>query len=212
MPSIVSAAELRSILGVSSALYNDAYLSDIIDTAEQVILPMLTKYSSAIDMVDLEDNIATYSILGTNNFSKGQSVVITGVGSPFNGTFTILESSNIDVDSFIIRSSSRIYLDGSYRKVNGYFTVALNNADILRRNVIPSGLATLSGASTYVGVSAVESAILVVSVEVFQSRVAPGGQIEGVDFTPTPYRMGRSLFNRTVGLLGPYIDVESIVQ
>jgi len=189
MPTIVQVAELRSILGVSSALYNDAYLADIIDTAEQVILPMLTRYAQPIDAVELEDNVATFHTLGAHEFSLTQSVVITGCGSPFNGTFTVTA------------------VPDDYE-----FSVALTNADIVKRNVIPSGLATLSGASTYVGVSAVESAVLVVSVEVFQSRVAPGGQIEGVDFAPTPYRMGRSLFNRTVGLLGPYIDVESIVQ
>jgi hypothetical protein len=213
MPTIVTVAELRSILGVSTALYNDAYLADVIDTAESVILPMLVKYSSPIDVVALQDNIATYYVLGDNNFSAGQSVVVTGVGSPFNGTFTILESSNLDYDSFVLRSNSRIFLDGSYREFNGFFTVALVNADITERKVIPSGLATLSGASTYVGNSAVESAVLAVSVEVFQSRIAPGGQIEGIDFTTvSPYRLGRSLFNRVSGLLGAFIDTDSMVQ
>ncbi len=75
-----------------------------------------------------------------------------------------------------------------------------------------SGLATLSGASTYVGNDAIESAVYVVSVEVFQSRTAAGGQIEGVDFAPTPYRMGRSLVNRVQALLAPFIDVESLCQ
>jgi len=213
MATIVTAAELRSVLGVSSSLYNDAYLTDVIDTAEAVILPMLTKYSSPIDRVSLTDNIATYSVLGDNNFSEGQSVVITGVGSPFNGTFTILESSNYDQDDFMIKSNSRVFLSGDYREFNGYFTVAITSADIIERKVIPSGLATLSGASTYVGVAAVESAVLAVSVEVFQSRIAPGGQIEGVDFTSvSPYRLGRSLFNRVSGLLGAYIDTDSMVQ
>jgi hypothetical protein len=213
MPTIVTAAELRSVLGVSTALYNDAYLNDVIDTAETVILPMLVKYSSPIDVVSLQDNIATYYVLGDNNFSSGQSVVVTGVGSPFNGTFTILESSNLDYDSFVLRSNSRIFLDGSYREFNGFFTVALVNADITERKVIPSGLATLSGASTYVGNAAVESAVLAVSVEVFQSRIAPGGQIEGIDFTQvSPYRLGRSLFNRVSGLLGAFIDTDSMVQ
>ena len=213
MATIVTAAELRSVLGVSSSLYNDAYLTDVIDTAEAVILPMLTRYSSPIDRVSLTDNIATYSVLGDNNFSEGQSVVITNVGSPFNGTFTILESSNYDEDDFIIKSNSRVFLGGDYREFNGYFTVAITSANIIERNVIPSGLATLSGASTYVGVAAVESAVLAVSVEVFQSRIAPGGQIEGIDFTQvSPYRLGRSLFNRVSGLLGAYIDVETMVQ
>jgi hypothetical protein len=213
MATIVTPAELRSVLGVSNSLYNDAYLTDVIDTAESVILPMLVKYSSPIDVVALQDNIATYYVLGDNNFGVGQSVVITGVGSPFNGTFIILESSNLDYDSFILRSNSRIFLDGSYREFNGFFTVAITNADITERKVIPSGLATLSGASTYVGNAAVESAVLAVSVEVFQSRIAPGGQIEGIDFTSvSPYRLGRSLFNRVSGLLGPFIDTDSMVQ
>jgi len=213
MATIVTPAELRSVLGVSNSLYNDAYLTDVIDTAESVILPMLVKYSSPIDTVTLQDNIATYGVLGDNNFSEGQSVVITGVGSPFNGTFTIIESSNIDIEDFIVRSSSRIYLDGAYREFNGYFNVAIIGADVTERNVIPSGLATLSGASTYVGNAAVESAVLAVSVEVFQSRIAPGGQIEGVDFTTvSPYRLGRSLFNRVSGLLGAFIDTDSMVQ
>jgi hypothetical protein len=213
MASIVTVAELRSILGVSTSLYNDAYLTDVIDTAEAVILPMLVKYASPISSVSLEDNIATYRVLGDNNFTSGQSVVITGCGSPFNGTFTILDSSNIDAEGFIVRSDSRIFIDAIYSEFTGFFTVAITNADVNERKVIPSGLATLSGASTYVGVSAVESAVLAVSVEVFQSRIAPGGQIEGVDFTQvSPYRLGRSLFNRVSGLLGAYIDTDSMVQ
>lgn len=213
MPTIVTAAELRSVLGVSTALYSDSYLNDVIDTAEAVILPMLVKYASPIESVELESNIATYRVLGDNNFSKGQSVVITGCGSPFNGTFTILESSNIDAEGFIAQTDSRIFVDALYAEFTGYFTVAITNADIIQRKVIPSGLATLSGASTYVGNSAVESAVLAVSVEVFQSRIAPGGQIEGIDFTQvSPYRLGRSLFNRVSGLLGAFIDTDSMVQ
>lgn len=213
MASIVTVAELRSILGVSTSLYSDAYLTDVIDTSEAVILPMLVKYASPISKVQLENNVATYAVLGNNNFSEGQSVVITGCGSPFNGTFTILESSNLDFDDIVINSNQRIFIDGLYKDFTAYFTVAITNADISERNVIPSGLATLSGAATYVGVPAVESAVLAVAVEVFQSRIAPGGQIEGIDFTSvSPYRLGRSLFNRVSGLLGPYLDVETMAQ
>ena len=191
MPSIITATQLRSVLGVSSSLYNDAYLDQIIDTAEAVILPMLEKYASPIGSTKLLDNVAIFTTLGENVFSAGQSVVITGCGTPYNGTRTILDEDNLD----------------EYQ-----FAAAITNADINERNVIPSGLATLSGASTYVGNDAIESAVYVVSVEVFQSRTAAGGQIEGVDFAPTPYRMGRSLVNRVQALLAPFIDVESLCQ
>jgi hypothetical protein len=178
------------VLGVSSSLYNDAYLNQIIDTAETVILPMLVTFKSPIQKVSLTDNVATFTTLGIHEFSEGQSVVITGCGTPYNGTRTIL-ADNL----------------GEYT-----FSAAITNADVNEANVIPSGVATLSGASTYVGNESVRSAVFVVSVEVFQSRVAAGGQIEGVDFTATPYRIGRSLFNRVVGILGPYMDVESMCQ
>ena len=138
----------------------------------------------------MTDNVATFTTLGIHEFTEGESVVIAGCKSPYNGTRTIL-ADNL----------------GQYT-----FSASITHADILEANVIPSGTATLSGASTYVGNQPVRSAIFAVSVEIFQSRIASGGQIEGVDLTATPFRMGRSLFNRCVGLLGPYIDVESMAQ
>jgi len=190
MPTIITASELRSVLGVSSSLYDDTYLNGIIDTAEGVILPMLVSYKSYIQTTVLTTNVATFTTLGIHEFTEGQSVVIAGCGTPYNGTRTVL-ADNL----------------GQYT-----FSASITNADLLAVNVIPSGTATLSSASTYVGNQSVRSAVFVVSVEVFQSRVAAGGQIEGVDFSPTPFRMGRSLFNRCVGLLGSYIDPESMCQ
>jgi hypothetical protein len=190
MPTIITASELRSTLGVSSSLYADSVLSDIIDSAEAIILPMLVTYSVAIDAVSLNNNIAYFSTPVMQPFGESQSVVISGCGTPFNGTRTVTTDL---LDDYT-------------------FSAAITNADIISKNIIPSGLATLTGASTYVGNSAVESAVLVVSVEIFQSRTAAGGQIEGVDFSPSPFRMGRSLFNRCVGLLGPYLDTETMAQ
>lgn len=190
MPSIVTASELRSILGVSSSLYNDAYLNDIVDAAENTILPMLVSFEAPIGRVSLENDIALFETVGIHEFTEGQSVVITGCGSPYNGTRTVL-------DDYLTPYS---------------FAASITNADLDPINIIPSGKAKLSGASTYVGNSSVEAAVLAVSVEIFQSRVAPGGQIEGVDFAATPFRMGRSLFNRCVGLLGSYLDVETLAQ
>jgi hypothetical protein len=193
MPSIVTASQLRAVLGVSSSLYNDAYLDDIIDTSEGVILPLLTAHTVAVTHVEIESNVAYFTTQRPHQFVVGQSVVIAGVvPSTFNGTRAVTDTQ---LTPYI-------------------FTQALTNADITFRATIPAGTATLSGqaaAVIYVGNSNVESAVLNVSVEVFQSRVAPGGQIEGVDFAPSPFRMGRSLYNRISGLLGNQVDVDSIV-
>jgi len=190
MPNIITASQLRSVLGVSSSLYDDAYLNDIIETAEQAILPLLIQNSTAVVEYALEDNVAKFYTRRTHPFVVGQSIVVTGLPAPFTATHTLT----------IVTDSS--------------FCAALTSTDVTRRQIIPNGMATLSGysaATLYVGNSSIESAIYAVSIEVFQSRTAAGGQIEGLDFASSPYRMGRSLLNRVVGLLGNYINVDTMV-
>ena len=195
MPAIITVASLRQVLGVSVSLYSDAYLEGIIDSAEQVILPLLTANQSAISEVYLDNDVAYYVTQRPHYFVAGQTVVVSGVvpSAAFNGTITITDTIT---DPYI-------------------FSAAKVNADILIRGVIPAGVAYLSGADAatlYASTDAVEQAVTIVSVEIFQSVVAPGGQIEGVDFTPSPYRMGRSLMNRVIGLISPYIDVETMAM
>ena len=195
MPAIITVASLRQVLGVSVSLYSNDYLESIIDSAEQVILPLLTANQSAVAEVYLDDNVAYYVTQRPHYFVAGQTVVVSGVvpSAAFNGTITITDTI---IDPYI-------------------FSAAKVNADILIRGVIPAGVAYLSGADAatlYASTDAIEQAVTIVSVEIFQSVVAPGGQIEGVDFTPSPYRMGRSLMNRVIGLLSPYIDVETMAM
>ena len=191
MPSIITATQLRSVLGVSSSLYSDAYLDQIIDSGENVILPLLVQNQASIDAYELKENVAYFYTARAHNFVAGESVIVAGLPAPFSATHTVVKVSDF------------------------HFTAAVTNADVTRRPIIPSGTATLSGysaAQLYAATPAIESAMYAVSIEIFQSRTAAGGQIEGVDFTGTPYRMGRSLLNRVSSLLQPYIDVETIVQ
>jgi hypothetical protein len=192
MPNIVTASQLRSVLGVSSSLYNDAYLEGIIDTSEAVILPMLVAYSSAVDYHERKDNVAKLWTVRPHNFVIGSSVVVAIGHAGFNGTHSVT------------------VVDSPYS-----FSYSNSGADVAKNAIIPNGTATLSGysaANIYANNQPIESAVLAVSVEVFQSRVAAGGQIEGVDFASTPYRMGRSLTNRVSTLLQPFLDSEGIVQ
>ena len=191
MPAIITASQLRSVLGVSSSLYSDSYLDDIIDTAEQAILPLLIQNSTAVIEYELEANVARFYTRREHPFVVGQSIVVTGLPAPFTATHTLT----------VVTDSS--------------FSAALTSTDVTRRQIIPNGTATLSGysaATLYVGNASIESAIYAVAIEVFQSRTAAGGQIEGVDFASSPYRMGRSLLNRVIGLLGNYVEVETMVQ
>lgn len=49
------------------------------------------------------------------------------------------------------------------------------------------------------------------AVDIFMTITAPGGQIVGADFQPSPFRFGRSLMGRFQGLLQPYMDVTGMI-
>lgn len=191
MPQIVTASELRSILGVSVSLYSDVYLEQMIDSGEMTILPLLTGYQSAVTDIYVEDSIAYYTTQRVNYFVPGQSVVITGCGA-FDATVTVTDNR---IAPFV-------------------FTSATGLADTpYTLPIIPNGLACISGATAgdlYSGVAPIKSAILVVSVEVFQSVTAPGNAIMSDQFQPSPFVLGRSLSNRIIGLLGPFLEVETM--
>lgn len=193
MPQIVTATELRDVLGVSVSLYSDAYLNSMIESAEGAILPLLTGYQSAVPGIEVVNSIAYYTTQRINYFVVGQSVVITGCGTAFNLTVTVTDD-----------------------QVTPYlFTSATAAPDQIFTPIIPAGLACLSGSTAddlYSGVEPVKSALLVVSVEVFQSITAPGNTSAQVDFNPSPFVLGRSLQNRVIGLLAPFVDVETMCQ
>ena len=153
---------------------------------------MLVAYSSAVDYHERKDNVAKLWTVRPHNFVIGSSVVVAIGHAGFNGTHSVT------------------VVDSPYS-----FSYSNSGADVAKNAIIPNGTATLSGysaADIYANNQPIESAVLAVSVEVFQSRVAAGGQIEGVDFASTPYRMGRSLTNRVSTLLQPFLDSEGIVQ
>ena len=190
---IITATELRDVLGVSDSLYSDAYLESMILSAEGAILPLLTGYQSAITGIRVSDSVAYYTTQRINYFVPGQVVEITGCGNAFNLTVTV---SDHRIEPYL-------------------FTTATAAPDQIFTPVIPAGLANLDGKTLteiYQNVPPVKSALLVVAVEVFQSITAPGNTSAQVDFQPSPFVLGRSLQNRVIGLLAPFIDVETMAQ
>lgn len=193
MPSIITASQLRSVLGVSSSLYSDAYLDGIINSAEGILLPLLEAYSNKITAYKVVNGTAIFSTQLPNTFVSGQTITIAGVAAAFNGSQTVTSTYE------------RPY----------FFSIATNEADIDIQPIIPAGDVYVSGksaATLYAADPDIESATTIISVEIFQSITAAGGQIEGVDFTPTPYRMGRSLAARVYSLIAKYVEVGSIAQ
>jgi hypothetical protein len=189
---IISASDLRSVIGVSQSLYSDAYLDQIIASSEEILLPILNSYQFAIDSFEVKDNIVYFYTIRPNLFVEGQSVIVTGCGA-IDDTYTV-EARTADV----------------YR-----FSAAVIAADSIDTPVIPAGIAVLDGSSAadlYANNDAIKNALLGLSTDIFQAVIAPGSQIEGVDFAQTIYRTGRAMINRQMGLLAPFLDTETICQ
>ena len=191
MPALVTASQLRAVLGVSVSLYSDASLESIIETAEDAIGDFLIQWKVGIDKHYSET--ATETTIHTtrpHKFYETQTVAISGVEAHVNGNKTI--SAIVDDYTFrITTTNAPIHTD--YR-----FT-------------IPNGIAAENDLSQYDGVDAVEEAVLQIAVDIFQSRLAAGGTQQALDYTPAPYRMGRTLLYKVTGLISKYIDSNSQV-
>jgi hypothetical protein len=191
MPHLVTAAQLRAVLGVPNTLYDDTALDAIIDTAEDAIGDFLIQWKVGIDKHYSETTTeTTIHTTRPHKFYETQTVAISGVEAHVNGNKTI--SAIVDDYTF------RITTTGAPIHTEYY-------------NVIPNGIAAENDISQYDGIAAVEEAVLQIAIDVFQSRLAAGGTQQALDYTPAPYRMGRTLLYKVTGLISKYIDSNSQV-
>lgn len=184
--ALITLSEFKEVLGIGN-IYADPIVQEVADAAEDIILSYLVFNQSKINYVALSANVATYGTTAPHAFAVGDSLVITGCGSPFNGTKTVTEKTAVT------------------------FKVAITNADIKEKQVKPTGNAIVSGQATqWDNVPAIREAALSVAVDIWITRQGTLGQ-QGVDFQPAPYRLSRSLMTRVSGLLAPYMNVENLI-
>jgi hypothetical protein len=191
MPELVTAAQLRAVLGVPNTLYDDTALDAVIDTVEDAIGDFFIQWKVNLtrQKYDLATTTATVETSRPHKFYVGQTIAISGVAAHFNGNQTI----------------TNIPDDYTFQFIETHIT------DHDFYNVIPNGVAAANDLSQYNGNAAIEEAVLQECVDVFQSRLAAGGTQQALDFTPAPYRMGRTFFYKVTGLVSKHIDSNSQV-
>ena len=184
--ALITLSELKAVLGIGD-IYADAIVQAVADSAENIILSYLIFDDVAIKSVSLSGNVATFYCYD-NTFVAGQVLTVSKCGAPFDGSRTVVDSFN-----------------GAYGE--HYFTAAITNADIIRRDIIPTGRAVLtSQAALYDTTPEVREAAMAVACDIWITRTGTLGQ-QGVDFqSPAPYRLGRSMLTRVSGLLGKHLD------
>ena len=190
--ALTTIAELRTALGIGT-LYSDAVLTEVVDAADNVLLPFIwanTTFNTG------HSNTATTGTLYfdesvINTFYVGETVVISGNGSKHNGNKTITEVGEYSITYAISGNNNT---PAPLHPVNPFGTVA---------------------AETYLDpatVPAIQEAALMISIDIWQSRQAPSSGGVSIDgYTPSPYRMGNTLLARVRGLLAPYLDPRSMV-
>ena len=191
MPELVTASQLRAVLGVSVSLYSDTALDEYINAAEDVIGDFLTQHSVAIVAHKLESNVAYIYTDRPHEFYVGQTVTINDQhGHGWNGNKVVTT------------------IPDAYT-----FTFAYVGTDEVKHNVIPNGRATAQGAGLdfYAGIDAIEKAVLALAVEIFQAILTTGGTAQALDYTPSPYRLGRTLLYKVTGMITKYLDTRGMV-
>ena len=189
--SLTTVAELRTALGVGS-LYSDATLQEVVDAADNVLLPFI--WNNSTFNIGHSNTATTGTLYFTTPvydvFYVGQTVTISGNGAKHNGSKTITSVDKYSITYAIAGNNTA----APYHPVNPWGTVAADT--YLDPSAIP----------------AIQEAALMVSIDIWQSRQAPssgGVTIDG--YQPSPFRMGNTLLARVRGLLAPYIDPRSMV-
>ena len=202
--SLVTREELKLTLGVGD-LYADSIIDQVIDTAENTILALLTRDRAFIDQACCSLSVPVqgggtgtqvrFRTTAPHGFAVGDAIRI--------GEFPRANWSN--------RELTVVELEGDLIVVAESVT-SWNPGVSDPEPIEPNGVVYRESAfAVYDDIPEVREAALAIAVDVFQSRVAPGGQTEAVDFTPGPYRLGRSLLTRVSGLLGRWMDTGSMV-
>jgi len=124
--ALTTVAELRSTLGVGT-LYPDATLQEVCDATDAVLLPML--WANTNFAVSHENKGTVGTLYFEQRVDKiyyvGQSVVITGAGSHFNGNKTI---TGVNLNSITITTNH--VTDTPEHPFNPYASVKASTAPL----------------------------------------------------------------------------------
>lgn len=211
--SYVTVAELRANLGIGT-LYSDPTVEDCCQAAQDQINSFLWFDTAPVVGTALISNVATVMLANTGLFTTGESVVITGAGSTFNGTYTITATLPFSTGTTNLLPAFNMQLN-YYQQPRGYSFIQYDKvaADQNFRRVVPSGVATGADtkATAYVNTASVREAAMILAVDIWQARqVSQTGGVGLDGFSPSPYRMGNSMIGKIRGLLAPYLSPNSM--
>ena len=188
--ALTTVAELRTTLGIGT-LYPDATLTEVVDAADAVLLPMLwNNYTFNVGHSNTTTEGTLYFEQSIKDvFYVGQTVTISGNGAPHNGSKAITAMTNTSIT----------------------YAVTGTPTAQPQHTVAPFGQVSVVGTVDYTTDTAVQNAALMISVEIWQARTTTLNGANTIDFQPSPYRMSAQLLAKVRGLIAHALDPRSMV-
>jgi hypothetical protein len=184
--ALLTLSELKAVLGIGD-IYADTLVQECADSAENIILSMLTKNQWGVIAHERTNLVNKITTDRPHDCYVGQTVTIANSGTNFNGSKTLTAVTDYTM------------------------SFAGTGADYPTHRVRPYGTVSATSYIDYDTIPEVKEAALAIASDIWTTRTGTLGQ-SGVDFqSPAPYRLGRSLFTRVSGLLGRWIDTNAMV-
>lgn len=214
MADYVTVAEVRSALGVQS-LYSDTEIESVCQAATTLIEKQLWFNEYPVVGVSVYGNIATAVLSAPLPIATGQTVTISDCGgSPYAGNHTVIgtypwSAGSLSFNWFGFLPYTRYNFPAGYSMIQWN----VNHADDNYHLIVPYGKAkvTPSTGVDYATEPLVREAALMIAIDIWQARQQSNAGGVSPDFSPSPYRMGNSLFSRVRGLLAPYLSPRGMV-
>ncbi len=212
--SYVTVADLKAVLGVGN-LYPDADLQQVLDASQNIVLSILDRYESNCDQVrSVGTDTISLRTEQPHQFYVGQAVSLEGfTPGQYNGQGTVTAIGQDTTALPPLRwwpshfNGREPYNTLTVQREQGQTPSSASHPLIPHAYVYDQGQL-----DAYEAMPEVLEACLAVAVDIWQSRVAPGGTLQAADFTPGPYRLGRSLLSRVQALLARHMDPGSLAS
>ena len=213
MADYVTVAEVRAAIGIQD-LYSDPDIESVCTAATDLIRKQLWHNEYPIIGVSLYNNYATAVLSAPLPIATGQSVTISGCGSLYNGTKTITgtypwSSGSASFNWWAVWPYVRNSFPNGYSMIQWSQTHADDNYHL----IVPYGkvAVTPTTMTAYETEPLIRLAALELAIDMWQARQQSNAGGISPDFSPSPYRMGRSLLSRVSGLIAPFISPRGMV-
>lgn len=213
MADYVTVAEVRAAIGIQD-LYSDSDIESVCTAATDLIRKQLWHNEYPIIGVSLYNNYATAVLSAPLPIATGQSVTISGCGSLYNGTKTITgtypwSSGSASFNWWAVWPYVRNSFPNGYSMIQWSQTHADDNYHL----IVPYGkvAVTPTTMTAYETEPLIRLAALELAIDMWQARQQSNAGGISPDFSPSPYRMGRSLLSRVSGLIAPFISPRGMV-